>query len=64
VIVNTISDAPPSPAERTNLDTLRRLVPGTAVLPFPYVTPTDDHRAGAWALAPLIDAVVPISLLS
>jgi dethiobiotin synthetase len=64
VIVNTMSDAPPSLAERTNVDALRRLVPGTAVLPFPYVTPSDDHRAGAWALGPLIDAVVPISPLS
>ncbi len=59
IIVNTLSPDTPTTAEHTNLDTIRRLVPSAMVLPFPYVTPGSDHRAGAWALGALIDAIVP-----
>jgi dethiobiotin synthetase len=59
VVLNTMTDAAPGLAERTNAATLRRMVPGHCVVTFPYV-PDPRHIP---ALADAADACGVTALL-
>lgn len=51
VVLNTVNAGAPTVAEQTNLDTIRRFVPETTVIPFP-------HKGGAGVLGPLVDSMM------
>jgi dethiobiotin synthetase len=51
VVLNTVSADKPTIAEQTNLDTIRRFVPETNVLPFP-------HHGSPRVLGPLVDSMM------
>jgi dethiobiotin synthetase len=44
VVLNTVYPPEPTLAERTNLDTLRELIPDAKILPFPYNGGAHDLR--------------------
>ena len=65
VVLNTVTTRSPDVAEQTNLETLRTLLPGTAVLSFPFVRdPTHIPALVAAAAACGLPSSLPVPVPS